>query len=476
MKIMKKSFTLITVTITILILSGCNNTKKDMNKSALTDDQIVEIATQAYVYGYPLVLMEFTKQALTNVEEPTDYGYSPVNQLSNYRSFPDHNFTTVVRPHLDTYYSSAWFDLLAEPMVLSVPETDRYYLLPLLDAYSNVFACPGPRTTGTKAQNFLLAGPNYEGVTPEGMTLLQSPTNTVWMIGRTKVLNAEDGATIVRKIQDGYKIIPLSSFGKEYNPPKGVVSEEAKKIVPARTTDELPIDKYFNIMADLMKLNPPAEADKEIVEAMASIGIVPGESFSMEGLSEELKGKLNMIPAKVQKTFEETRTNIDPSKFINGWQVATEGIGSYGTDYHFRAYTAYSGLGANLPDDAVYPQIAADQNGDFLMSENSYLIHFEKDEIPPVYGFWSLTLYNQKDLLAESSINRYSLGDRDVLNYNKDGSLDIYLQPLSPGVEKQANWLPTPKEGKFNLTLRLYWPKETVLNRTWNVPPVVKVN
>ena len=476
MTIMKKSLTLFTVTITILILCGCSNTKKDIKKSTLTDDQIVEIATQAYVYGYPLVLIDFTKQVLTNVEEPTDNGYAPVNQLSNYRSFPDHNFTTVVKPNVDTYYSSAWFDLLAEPMVLSVPETDRYYLLPLLDSYSNVFACPGPRTTGTKAQNFLLAGPNYEGVTPEGMTLIQSPTNTVWMIGRTKVLNTEDGATIVRKIQDGFKIIPLSSFGKEYNSPKGVVSEEAKKIIPARNTDELPIDKYFNMMADLMKLNPPTEADKEIVEAMASIGIVPGESFSMEALSEELKGKLNMIPANAQKSFDETRTAIDPTKFINGWQVATEGIGSYGTDYHFRGYTAYSGLGANLPEDAVYPQIAADKNGDYLMSENSYILHFEKDEIPPVYGFWSLTLYNQKDLLAESTINRYSLGDRDVLNYNKDGSLDIYIQPLSPEKGKEANWLPTPEEGKFNLTLRLYWPKEPVLNRTWNVPPITKVN
>lgn len=469
---MKKTLIITAIVSTLLFQFGCDQA----SDRSLTQDQIVGIATQAYVYGYPLILMDYTKRVLTNVAEPTTYGFAPINQVSHYRSFPDHNFTAVVKPNVDTYYSSMWYDLLAEPMVMSVPETDRYYLLPLLDAYSNVFASPGTRTTGTKAQKFLIAGPSYHGDTPDGMTLLQSPTNTVWMIGRTKVLNAKDGATVVKKIQDGYKIVPLSSFGKEYSPPKGAVSEEAKKIVPAKNAENLPIDKYFNLMADLMKDNPPAAADAEIVKSMASIGIVPGQGFEFEGLDAELKGKLKEIPTNVHKIFEETRSVGDPKILINGWQVATEGIGSYGTDYGFRAYVAYVGLGANLAEDATYPSIATDQNGDQFMSENNYTLHFEKDEIPPVKGFWSLTLYDKRDFLAESAINRYSLGDRDALSYNKDGSLDIYIQQSSPGAKKEANWLPTPKEGKFNLILRLYWPKEAVLNRSWNVPAVMKVN
>jgi len=296
------------------------------------------------------------------------------------------------------------------------------------------------------------------------------------MLGRTKTLNAEDGATVVRKIQDGYKIVPLSAFGKEYSPPKGVVSEEAKTIVPAKNAKNLPIDEYFNMMADLMEDNPPADADAEIVSAMASIGIVPGQNFDFTSLDTELKERLKAIPANVHKIFEETRSVGDPKILINGWQVATEGIGFYGTDYGFRAYVAYVGLGANLARDACYPTIATDQNGDQFMSENNYTLHFEKEEIPPVNAFWSLTLYDKRDLLAESSTNRYSLGDRDDLIYNSDGSLDIYIQQSSPGAKREANWLPTPLEGIFNLTLRLYWPKEAVLNRTWNVPAVMKVD
>ena len=462
---MKTRLKLIAIATALFILNGCGQSSEKM----------VEIATQAYVYGYPLILMDYTKRVLTNVAEPTTYGFAPVNQVSHYTSFPDHNFTAVVKPNVDTYYSFMWYDLSDEPMVLSVPETDRYYLLPLLDAYSNVFASPGTRTTGTKAQDFLLTGPSYQVATPEGMSLLQSPTNTVWMIGRTKVLNAEDGATVVGKIQDGYQIVPLSTFGKEYNPPKGVVSEEAKSIVPAKDTENLPIDEYFNLMAELMKANPPADADAEIVKAMASIGIVPGQKFDFNSLDNETKDKLKMIPANVHELFEKTRSVGDPKILINGWQVATDGIGSYGTDYSFRAYVAYVGLGANLAEDAVYPSIASDQNGDQFMSENNYTLHFEKEEIPPVNGFWSLTLYDKRDFLAESAINRYSLGDRDELLYNEDGSLDIYIQQSSPSASKESNWLPTPLEGKFNLTLRLYWPKEEVLNRTWNVPAVKKV-
>jgi len=320
-----------------------------------------------------------------------------------------------------------------------------------------------------------LAGPNYEGATPEGMTLLHSPTNTVWMIGRTKVLNAEDGATVVKDIQDGYKIIPLSSFGKEYNAPKGTVTEEYKTIVPMTNTEDLPIDEFFNMMANLMKINPPTDADKVIVEAMASVGIVPGEKFSMKEFSEELIAKLKNISANVHKVFEETRSVGDPKIIINGWQAPTKGMGSYGTEYDFRAYIAYIGLGANLAEDAIYPSTATDQNGDQFMAENNYTLHFEKDEIPPINGFWSLTLYDKRDFLAESVINRYSIGDRDELIYNEDGSLDIYIQQSSPGTNKEANWLPTPLEGKFNLTLRLYWPKEVVLNRNWNIPAVMKV-
>ena len=472
----KQVLSVLTMALILILTIGCGDrTKNEVNKSALTDDQIVEIATQAYLYGYTLILMDYTKRVITNVAVPNNFGSAPVNQISHYRSFPDHTNTEVVKMNVDTYYSFVWFDLALEPMVLSVPATERYYQLPLLDAYSNVIASPGSRTTGTNAGNFLLASPNYKGSVPEGMTLIQSPTNTVWMIGRTKVLNDQDGATVVRRFQDKIKVVPLSMFGKNYTPPQGVVSEEVKKIIPARAIENLPIEEVYNMMAQLMVDNPATPADVELVKSMASIGIIPGKKFDFKSLDEQLQEKLTAIPAKVQETFEVTRSTGDPSVLINGWQVYTDGLGDYGTNYSLRAYVSYVGLGANLAQDAVYPVIATDQNGNQLMSENNYFIHFEKEEIPPVNAFWSLTLYNKNDFLAESAINRYAIRDRDDLMFNEDGSLDIYIQQSSPSAKRKANWLPTPKEGNFNLTLRLYWPKEAVLNRTWNVPAVMKV-
>lgn len=178
----------------MLFFSACGNSTK--KEKSLSDNKIVEIATKAYVFGYPLILMDYTKQVSTNVEEPTSV-YAPVNQLGHFREFPNDKFTAVVKPNVDTYYSNAWFDLKTEPIVFTVPATDRYYLLPLYDAYTNIFAVPGPRTTGTGAHTFLLTGPDWKGTAPEGMEQIKAPTNTVWLVGRTQVNSGKDGATVV---------------------------------------------------------------------------------------------------------------------------------------------------------------------------------------------------------------------------------------------------------------------------------------
>ena len=204
----------------VLFLVSCKNSSNKKSQTIVSDAQILEVASKAYVYGYPLLLMDYTNRIGINVEEPNSFGSAPINQIGHFRQFPDHNFTDVVKPNVDTYYSIAWYDLKQEPIVLSVPATDRYYLLPLLDAYTNVFSVPGTRTTGKEAQSFLLAGPFWQGEVPEGMTLIQAPTNMVWMIGRTQVNSLEDGATVVASIQDGYKLVPLSHFGKEYIHPQ----------------------------------------------------------------------------------------------------------------------------------------------------------------------------------------------------------------------------------------------------------------
>lgn len=212
---------------------ACNNTSQPQGNTAvspdtLPEDSIVQIAREAYVYGYPLLMVEFTRRIGTNQESPTSKGFAPINQIAHKRDFPDHTFTEVVKPNCDTYYSSAFFDLKAEPMVLSVPATNRFYLLPLLDAYTNVFASPGTRTTGSKEGHFLLTGPFWKGEVPAGMQQIKAPTNLVWMIGRTQVNSAEDGRKVVYAIQDGITAVPMSAYGKTYTAPKGTIDPALK--------------------------------------------------------------------------------------------------------------------------------------------------------------------------------------------------------------------------------------------------------
>ena len=347
----------------------------------------------------------------------------------------------------------------------------------MLDAYTNVFASLGTRTTGTASQDFLITEPFWEGEVPEGMTHIKSPTSLIWLLGRTQVNSKEDGATVVRAIQDGYKLVPLNYFGQEYTAPKGVVNEDYKSIVPVKDIKAMSISTFFSELAALMVNNAPLEGDDAIINDMAKIGIVAGKPFSMDGLRSVLKAKLGAIPNAVDKNFRSIVASQDPSTLINGWGKAYQmpNVGNYGTDYNFRALVAYVGLGANLPQDAVYPNTALDAKGDLFDSESKYVVHFEKDQIPPTKAFWSLTIYNDQNFLSENSINRFALGDRDDLTYNADGSLDIYVQRENPGKAKYSNWLPAPAKGNFELTLRLYWPKEEVFNKTWVPVPVQKV-
>ena len=463
-----------------LFVSACANAENETSDvSAVSGDKVMEIAAKAYNFAYPMILMDYTKQIASNVAQPNSDGYAPVNQIGHFRQFPDDKFNAVVKPNVDTYYSNIWYDLKAEPVVLTVPATDRYYLLPYYDAYSNIFFVPGPRTTGTGAHTFLLTGPSWQGVVPEGMTQVKAPTNMVWMIGRTQVNSAEDGATVVAKFQDGMKLDLLSQYGKKYIAAQGVVSEEAKKIVPVENTRALNIAEYFTKLAQLMVDNPPAEADVAIVAEMKSIGIEAGKSFSLAQFSPQLQEKLKTIPEQEHQKWIDMSTGKRDAgagvSVVNNWILAIEGMGSYGTNYDFRAFVAFIGLGANLAEDAIYPSTSMDSDGNSIDGKNNYVLHFEKNAIPPVKAFWSLTAYNSRDFLIKNSINRFALGDRDNLKFNEDGSLDLYIQNSDPKGDKTSNWLPSTQEGLTNLTLRLYWPKESALDKSWIVPAVKKV-
>jgi len=443
-------------------------------KQNINPQEAQQIAYDATVYGFPLVIMDLTRQVFTAVPKPMENG-APINQFGNKKVFPDATFIQVTRPNADTLYSSAWVDTAKEPVIFSVPDTnDRYYMMPLLDYWTNVFASPGSRATGTKAGNFAITGPNWSGDLPEGVTEIKSPTRWVWIIGRFACAGSPDYDN-VNKLQDQLKLVPLSAWGADYMPPANVPVDPSvnRNVSPLDQLLAIDASTYFNYVCQLMVDNPPYEADAPVLASLAKIGIEPGVDYKSY-----FSGLDNDIKTAIQDGYQSALTAIPATKMgdeKNGWQMIYD-TGDYGTDYMFRATIAYMGLGANLGDDAFYLSSFTIGNGEKYSSDKKYVLHFNKDEIPPINGFWSLTMYNDKALLAANSINRYTLGslsDPPLLT-NPDGSIDIYIQRDTPDSAKLPNWLPSPASGIFSLTLRLYWPKETVINKEW-VPPAIQM-
>lgn len=442
-----------------------------LSEHKLSEQEIIEIATESYLYGYPLVTMDVTREVMTNVEEPTGFK-APMGQFRNARVYPDASFTNVTAPNTDTLYSVAWLDVGPEPYILHVPnEEGRYYLMPMLSGWTDVFASPGTRTTGTEEQNFAITGPFWKGALPQGVQELKSPTNMVWIIGRTYCAGTPEDYKAVHTLQNGYSLVPLSSYGKPYTPPKGVVNPALDMNTPVRSqVNRMDAETFFTRLVRLMTANPPSAQDQPMVDKMAKIGIVLGQQLDYAKLDPVVKRSLELAPKLAREEIISLQQLSED--MVNGWQVSKK-TGVYGADYLQRACVAAIGLGANKPEDALYPYASVDSNGKPLDGKNRYVIHFEKDQIPPVKGFWSLTLYNSQYFLTANSLNRYSLSPRDKLHYNQDGSLDIYVQHASPGKDKESNWLPAP-ESAFILMLRLYWPDVAVLNNTWK-PPLIKL-
>jgi hypothetical protein len=441
----------------------------------LDPEEAAKIGVEAYIYGYPLVTMEMTRRHMTNVEKPTQGVGAPMGQLVRMREYPTADFKQVTAPNADTLYVSGWIDVAKEPYVLSLPDAKgRYYLFPMLNGWTDVFQVPGTRTTGDAAQVYAITGPNWKGTLPQGVKEYKSATAMVWFIGRIYCTGSPEDYAAVHKLEDAISLVPLSSYGKAHTPPLGVVDPKIDmKKAPRDDVNELDAQAYFGLLAKLMKDNPPTEADAPIVAKMAKIGIVPGKDFELNKLEAATAAALKDVPKagldKIKAHFKKA------GKDIHGWQFMTQ-TGLYGTDYLQRALVTYFGLGANRPQDAVYPTAEVDGDGKTLDGATEYVLHFPKGQTPPAKGFWSLTMYNAEYFFVANPLNRYTVSSRSDFKYNADGSLDILIQKVSPGKEKQANWLPAPS-GKFVLMMRLYWPQETkpsILDGSWE-PPAVKV-
>ena len=469
----QKTAAMLVIACTLTLLGVTSSFAQNTPTSpGVTADEAAKIATDAYIYGYPLVTMEYTRRVLTNVAEPSALK-APMGQLARARAYPNAAFKAVTAPNADTLYTMVWLDVSKEPYVLSLPDAHgRYYLFPMLDAWTTVFQVPGKRTTGTGPQTYAITGPGWSGTLPAGVTEYKSPTALVWILGRIYCTGTPADYAAVHKMQDEISVVPLSSYGKPYTPPSGTVDPSIDMKTAVRDqVNALDIAAYFNLMAQLMKDNPPTPEDAPVVAQMAKIGIVPGQPFDLTKLSPEAQQALKAVPkdgaGKIMGYFK------DAAKEENGWSFFTK-TGIYGTDYLDRAFITAIGLGANRPQDAVYPTSEVQADGKPYSGTNKYVMHFDKGQLPPADGFWSLTMYNAEYFFVDNPLNRYTLSARNKLKHNADGSVDLYVQSENPGKAKESNWLPAPAD-KFVLMLRLYWPKETrpsLLDGTWTIPPV----
>lgn len=453
-------------------------TPASMPASAQTvsDQEAQAIARDAYVYAYPLMLTYTTVQKLSNFAEPVDGdAYGPPNQFHHVRKLADPEAKVVIRTNVDTLYSAAVLDLKAEPMVLTVPATDRYFMLPMLSLWTDVFAVPGTRTTGKNtARNFLVVGPGWSGDTPAGLEAIKSPTRYVWLIGRTQANGVADLAN-VHKIQDGMKLTPLSAWGKgAYVPSKGKVDPSIDmKAPPPDVVDKMDAATYFGRFVELLKENPPNQIDYPMIHRLERVGFKAGQSFDLAKASTDIKQAFERgyADGKALVLAEGKKAAGIGGK---GW-IYTTRSGTYGTDYLYRAAIAQCCVGENLPQDAVYPALSSDNQGQPLDGKNKYVLHFDKDKTPPVDAFWSVTAYDIDGYFIPNTMKRQAIGDRDKLVTNADGSTDLYIQSDSPGKDKEANWLPVAKT-PFTLLMRLYSPREEFLEGKWAPPAVNKLN
>jgi hypothetical protein len=468
------------LTAALLALAGCGNEAPPPAKTAApaatapapapvpasnVNAETKRLASEVWVYAFPLVLTEITRDVQTAGHPPNTFKHRRT-------TIPDASSGDVY-PNADFLYSQAWLDLSKGPVVLTVPDTKgRYYLLALLDAYTNVSASIGKRTTGTEKREFAIVGPHYKGGVPEGTSEVKSPTELAWIFGRTEVKDKGDLASAV-KVQEQYKVAEHGA-----KPAKGKAAPAAAaaanvdtKTPPRDQVAAMSAQTFFTHVAMLLPGNPPPKDDAPMLDKIRKLGIEPGKPFDM--------GKLDPLTAK--SIEEGVKTAIDAvstaSKGLsgadikNGWRL-DRALGRWGTEYGRRAVAAWNGIGVNAPEDAIFMSTYLDGSGHKLdAAQGSYVLHFDASQIPPVDGFWSVSMYDEKGHFVQNPLGRNNIGSTDRLKTNPDGSLDIYISAVDPGGGKQGNWLPAPK-GPFNIIMRLYWPKQDVIDGRWNPPGV----
>ncbi|MGZ8666366.1 MAG: DUF1254 domain-containing protein [Solirubrobacterales bacterium] len=435
-----------------------------------------DLGLEAWKYGLPVVKMDQTFRIQTSVNIPDGRGRGPVNRFSHVRRLADASARDVVAPNNDTPYSIAWLDLRRQPIVIHIPKVNRYFVIPLYDPYTEDFRNLGT-VAKTRPGDYVVTGPGQHRVKiPKGTHRIKSRYDRVWIIGRTLSFGPADLGK-VHRIQNRYRIVPLSRYGTHYRPP------EPRH--PDTKPDDVPMPSglhFFDRLGRLLKRFPPPKADRAELEKLAQIGVGPGKRPSTDpSLSaEERQGMTDAVaagPGVLQADV--TNRYVSGAQAHNGWLVLP--TGRYGTDYAYRALITQVGLGALTPSEAIYPVAQTDHSLGPLNGSNDYVVHFDPGQLPPADAFWSLTLYDSSGYFVPNPIDRWAVGDRSDLSFNPDGSLDLYVQATQPSdPDKAKNWLPSPAGAAFRLTMRLYQPARAQIagildGSGWDPPAVTKL-
>ena len=433
------------------------------------NEETKRLAAEVYIYAFPLILTDVARAVHTARE--------PYNTFEHRRTLVDASTASTVNPNADFLYSEAWLDLTKEPVVLSVPDPrGHYYLIALLDAWTNVAGSFGKRTMGSEKADLAIVGPRWKGTLPGGVAEVKSPTELAWLFGRFRPNDRNDLAAAT-KLQDQIKVVPLSQFGKRGGkaPPSGGGGASVDTKTPPRDqVTAMDATAFYSRLAALLPGNPPAKEDAPMVEKMKKLGVVAGQPFDMTKLDALTVASINAGAAQARDQIVKAGQSGGSADIRNGWKIDRD-LGRWGVDYGKRAVEAWRGLGINAPEDAIFMQAVFDGGGHRLDgATGQYVLHFAKGATPPTDGFWSLSLYDMQQHFVPNPQNRHNIGSGDNLRSNPDGSLDIYIQNASPGAEQASNWLPAPK-APFNVILRVYWPKQDLIDGRWNPPGIRKL-
>lgn len=442
-------------------------------EDALTPGQARQIAKEAYVYGFPLV-DNYRINYSYFIDTHSQEFKAPWNRINNTARVYTPVDKAIQTPNSDTPYSQLGMDLRGEPLVLTVPKVEkgRYFSVQLIDAYTFNFAYIGSRATGNDGGRFLVAGPNWKGQKPKGVSaILRSGSDFAWALYRTQLFDAAD-LDNVKAVQAGYKVQTLSEYlGK----PAPTPAPKINFISPLSADGQRTSPEFFNILNFVLQFCPADPSEVALRKRFEKIGIAPGKHFDPNALPPEILASIKQGMADGWDDFRAFQEkDVKTLKVTSGDLFGTRAY--LKNNYLYRMAGAVLGIYGNSKQEAMYPAYLADAKGAALNgTANSYTLHFGPDELPPVNAFWSLTLYDlPSSLLYANPLNRYLINSPMLpkLKRDPDGGLRLHIQHESPGAERESNWLPAPA-GPFWAVLRLYWPKATALSGKWKQPPLV---